>query len=338
MIENLHAHTSISDGSQDYIEILKTSSRIGISITAFTDHDSLPGKEDIKRLLEIKNYQARWILGIELSSNLPPELDNRYHSKFHILGLFVDPFNKELNEHCLKSTELKIDRVKIIIDNLIKFGFNIDIKDCYKKKSCKALGMPHVVELLELDNNNLQIVKEIRQKMEKDAQFDLKIKAKYDAMMALGEKQYWYTLFLSDDAYINGIYPKKQSQIDFDKAVVLIRNAGGVSFLAHYYTVFDVFNKELLEKIIKEKRIDGLETVFGLSTNKSGTIENIGSTMEIVKDLVLRNNILSSGGADSHNEEDLIKFAKNKDYSLLTDGLTKEMISQKKIDISWSSL
>src|SRR3972149_3776185 len=93
--QNLHTHTTVSDGLMLYLNTLKICEKCGVGTVAFTDHDSLPGKKTVS---ELKKYSGpvKWISGIEISSGLPVELGGKPTSKFHIIGLFVNPFDKAL--------------------------------------------------------------------------------------------------------------------------------------------------------------------------------------------------------------------------------------------------
>src|SRR5438309_164072 len=102
LLESLHSHTTNSDGKLSYLEVLKLASENNIGSLAFTDHDSLPTIETLN-LLRKENTEVKWSIGIEVSSGLPLELGRKTCSSFHILGLFIDPTNKELIDHCEKS-------------------------------------------------------------------------------------------------------------------------------------------------------------------------------------------------------------------------------------------
>src|SRR4030042_3204047 len=107
--QTLHCHTTTSDGLLSYNQVLDICSKNNIGIVAFTDHDSLPKERVVKELLESKKYSAKWIIGIEISSGKPA--DSRKKFSPHIVGLFVDPFNKELIKHCEMSQEARIQRM-----------------------------------------------------------------------------------------------------------------------------------------------------------------------------------------------------------------------------------
>ncbi len=111
--ESLHNHTTASDGHLDHIELLNKGYAEGFGLMAFTDHDVLPNDEALARL---KDYDGpmKWLTGVEISSGLPKELGGGPASMFHILGLFVDPHNKALMEHCQTAVAARNERMEQI--------------------------------------------------------------------------------------------------------------------------------------------------------------------------------------------------------------------------------
>ncbi len=116
--ETLHAHTTASDGTLTHLELLDACQKYNVGIVAFTDHDSLPNKKTLKLLNENRNHPIKWIIGIEVSSGLPRELGGKVHSGLHIVGLFVNPTNKDLLEYCKLAQEARITRMqRMVLDS-----------------------------------------------------------------------------------------------------------------------------------------------------------------------------------------------------------------------------
>ncbi|KKR68210.1 MAG: PHP domain protein [Microgenomates group bacterium GW2011_GWA2_40_6] len=334
-IENLHSHTTSSDGKQTHDQVLATARQHGIGITAFTDHDTLMPISVVNRLRG--EAVTNWISGIEISSVLPPELGSKPHSKFHIVGLFVDPTHTELKQHCQNAAENKINRSQKIIVALRELGFDITFKEVLGKSSGTAIGYPHMVEaLLEKDINRLRL-ESIRRKMKSATRHDLETRKKYQRMMKSGPKQYPYTLLFSSSAFIPGIYQKSGFQKGLDENVNLIRNAGGVAILAHYYSVSDTISPDLLDTLIKAGRLDGIETVFGLFAFVDGNPNLFRREQKVTSEIVARHNCLQSGGADSHRQQDIIDFARLKSFSDRTTNMAETIVRQRKSS-NWSSL
>lgn len=334
-IENLHSHTTSSDGKQTYDQVLETARQYGIGMTAFTDHDTLMPISVVNRLRG--EAMAGWISGIEISSILPSELGNKPHSKFHIVGLFVDPTHIELKQHCQNAAEDKTNRSQRIVAALRGLGFDITVSEVLNKSSGTAIGYPHIVEaLLEKDPNKPKL-ESIRKKMENAAKHDLETRKKYQKMMESGPKQYPYTLLFSSSAFIPGIYQRSNFQKGLDENVNLIRNAGGVAILAHYYSVSDVISPNLLDTLIRDGRLDGIETVFGLFALVDGNPNLFQREQKVTSEIAARRDCLQSGGADSHHQQDIIDFVKLKSFSNRTTNMAETIIKRRK-DSSWSSL
>lgn len=336
-IQNLHCHTTTSDGELSPLEVLETCQNYHVSAVAFTDHDSLPNEKTIDFLMNNKNHSVKWIVGVELNSGLPKDFSDEYCGGFDIVGLFVNPNDKKLIEHCQKAQTARLIRMKKTVKNLQNLGFEISENDCLKASGGESVGRPHMVKALKSKEINLKVIENLRFKMEKESLNNPVIKKKYDLMISSGENQYPYSLFLDQSSYIPNVYVEYEYWVDMDQAVELIRNAGGLAFIAHYFTLVNKLPPNVLEKIIKEKRIDGLETVFGRNLYGTALEEKIVSTRKITKALVEKYRCLESGGDDSHSAQSIIDFANNHKFANSTVGLAEKIIKLSKVNTQWSS-
>ena len=335
--QTLHGHTTTSDGLLNYLEVLDVCAENNIGVMGFTDHDSLPDEKNVELLKENKNHPTKWVIGIEISSGLPKGMKGS-SSGLHIVGLFVDPFDKDLLEHSKKSFDSRIEGMEKTVKNLKKLGFDITAEQVLKVAGDAAVGRPHIVQAIKSKKKNLKIIEEMMKKMESDAKKDSEIKKKYDKMMKFGERQYPYVLFLSQDSYIKGEYFSYTYRPDFDKCVSLIRNSGGLAFLAHWFTAKNKITEKVLDKLLKENRLDGVETIYGLWTGMNITRTNMNKQRAILKRLAKKHNKLESGGVDAHSKEDFKLFAKEKWYSDWTLGMVEKIIEKSKVDTTWSSI
>src|SRR6266851_2433871 len=128
MYESLHNHTTASDGLQSYLEVLATAEANRLGVMAFTDHDMLPTERDLQVLKEYTG-PVKWLVGCEISSGLPVELGRGPSSSTHILGLFTDPTNRPLREHCAKALVARNERMEKIVANLKGIGLTITVED-----------------------------------------------------------------------------------------------------------------------------------------------------------------------------------------------------------------
>jgi len=335
MYQNLHSHTKTSDGQLNYIQNLDACKKYNISVIAFTDHDAVPNEKAIKKLNGLKNHPTRWIIGCEISSGLPKEIGGPA-SNFHIVGLFVNPFNKNLKEHCKKAQEARIQRMKKIVKNLKSLGFNISEQDCLKQSAGETVGRVHIVEALKKKRKNLKIIENLRMKMKDKAKKDFKIQEKYKEMIKRGENQYPYSLFLEKKAFVPDIYVNYLYWKDMDQSVDLIRKAGGVAILAHWTFSKNIVNEKMIGKFFEQKRLDGAEIVFG--GDSSSNLKYVKKDMEIMKKLTERHKVLQSGGIDSHAEKHLKWFSQQKWLAEKTIGMVEKMMKMRKLNLEFSSL
>jgi predicted metal-dependent phosphoesterase TrpH len=84
---DLHLHTTASDGTWGPEKLAANVRNAGIGLFAVTDHDSTESLIEVARLA--KEYQLGFINGVEINTTY-----NRRN--YHILGLGIDPANREL--------------------------------------------------------------------------------------------------------------------------------------------------------------------------------------------------------------------------------------------------
>ena len=331
--ETLHCHSKVSDGLMTYEEILNVCNSNNIGVVAFTDHDSIPNKITLKNLENLKAHPVKWVVGIEMSANKPGDFIDDFSP--HIVGLFVDPFNKELVRHCEMAQEARRIRMAKIVKGLKSLGFQITERDCLKASKGEAVGRPHIVQALESQPKYPEVIEKLRRNMEEESKSNEEIKKQYDEMIRRGKSQYPYVLFLSEDAYIKGVYKSSLYRIELDKCVEIIRGAGGVSFFAHWFTEIKKCGEDKISKLLKEDRIDGVETVYGFYDDMR---DDFIKQRQILQDLVKKYHKLESGGVDAHIKEHLEEFAKDEWYANMTIGLVENILSSGKVDIKWSSI
>ena len=86
-----------------------------------------------------------------------------------------------------------------------------------------------------------------------------------------------------------------------------------------------------IEKLLEEKRIDGLETVYGLwHVGQKDESELEAEKIEIRR-LLKKHNGLETGGPDAHKEEDLRKYTELGSFSAPSIGMTEKIIASKKL-------
>ncbi len=329
--ESLHNHTTASDGAQTYLEVLATAEANGFGIIAFPDHDMLPTPADLK-VLKAYTGPVKWFLGCEISSGLPKELGGGATSMFHILGLFTDPTDQPLLEHCRRALAARNERMERIVTNLRGLGFTISAEDCLRASGGESVGRPHIVKALGAHAANVVILDAIKADMERAAVTDAKVAMAYMRMLQRDPSDYAYRLFLSDDAFIPGIYVDYLYSIDMDASVRLIRDAGGVAILAHWPTIKRKIDAEMLEGFLRDKRLDGVELRTGFMDAE------VEASARLLTAMAQRQDALTTIGVDGHREKDLERFAADRTLANQTIGQTQRLLDRLKPDLTWSNL
>ena len=331
MYESLHNHTTTSDGTQTYEELLAAAAQTGYGVVAFTDHDAVPGEAEIARLRQYEG-PVKWCLGLEISSGLPKELGGGPISNIHILGLFTDPTNEALREHCAKAQAARTLRMEKMVANLRGLGFKITVDDALAASGGESVGRPHIVRALNTYPENAAVIEGMRADMEKAAVGSASVAMDYAHMLERPASDYPYRLFLSDDAFIQGIYVDYLYWLDLDAAVSLIRQAGGVAVIAHWYTAAKKIDAEMLEGMLKARRLDGVEILGNQLNSQARRAEPVLTAM------ASRTGCLATFGVDCHREEDLVSFASDRNLAQRTVGQLRRLTQRADVDLSWSNL
>lgn len=337
-IQSLHNHTAISDGKLTHLEVLDTASQAGISVIAFTDHDIVPDEKILKTLKENKNHTTKWLIGIEMSSGFPKEMEGQPKGDLHIIGLFVNPRNSELKRYCEHSIKNRLEKTRKTVQNLQKIGFDITLEECLKVSGQGSIGRPHIVTVLTSTAKNLELIEKYRKELREKAKNDSKLNQKYQAMMEQGPKQYPYTLFLSGKAFVSEVYIEEGTTIDLDKVVFLIRNAGGIASIAHYATIKSEMGLEKLEELLKDNRIDSVETVYGFWKYGSSEESEIEKERDEVRKLLKKYKKVKTGGADAHYPAQFQEYAQASWYSKESEDMVENIMKDFKLDTTWSSV
>jgi hypothetical protein len=330
MYESLHNHTTASDGTQTYAQVLATAKREGFGTIAFTDHDMLPTQADLDYL---RSYDGpvKWLIGCEISSGLPKELGGSKAGTIHILGLFTDPTNEALLEHSRKALSARTERMERMVANLRGLGFTISVEDCLAFSGEDNVGRPHIVRALNSHPENAAVIDGIRAQMEVAAKTSPAIAMDYLYMMDRHPSDHPYRLFLSDDAFIPDIYVDYLYSIDLDDSVRLIREAGGRAGIAHWWDYDRKIDSAAMEGLLKDGRLDFVEIYSGMVDPKK---DRYSRELEAMSK---RHDLLSVIGIDGHSDSDMVHYARDRALMTRTEGQTARYIETFKPDLSWTN-
>lgn len=330
--ESLHNHTVLSDGTQTHLEVLKTAESLDYGVIAFTDHDMVPS---VDKIAELKTYDGpvKWLVGTELSSGLPKELGGVERGMVHILGLFIDPTNQALLDHCAKLEDSRIARMKHMVTHLQSIGFKITEDEVNAAAADGVIGSPHVVKAIQSHPENLQLEKKLLAQMKEAAKTDAEVKERFETMLEAGLVQYPYRLYMKASSFIP--MPRAETYntlLSMDDSVKLIRDAGGIAVLAHWYFHTKFYKEAKLEETVKLGLLDGLETASDNTTFDG----NVDKEVEFMRQLIKQHNLIETLGGDTHYVRDLEFYAKSPSAQA-SIGHTQKIIDRIQPNLEWSN-
>lgn len=220
---DLHAHTTASDGEKSPEELIDLALSKNLSAIAITDHDTISGLKSAFEYSKSKNII--FVPGMELEADVDK-------GQMHILGLFIDFENKELNNVLDKIKQGRIHRNNLFIQEFNKMGFEITLEDLQKVSGGKIIGKPHFAKVF-LQKNYIKTKNEI---------FD----------------NYFNKPPLSDI---------KKTRYSPEVLIKLIKKANGIAVLAHPQSLkLDDEELEIKLKELISYGLDGLECYHSKQT------------------------------------------------------------------------
>lgn len=255
---DLHAHSNRSDGKDSPSELVRKASAAGIEVLAITDHDTTDGWEEA--LAAARSEGIGLIPGIEVSTR--SNVEGRSIS-VHILAYLTNPDDPSLAQELSKTRSSRITRAKEMVDRL-SADYPITWSDVENQLPAGAtVGRPAIADALV----SLGIVP-----------------TRSDAFASILSKRSKY--YVSDYS------------VDTALAIQHIRQAGGVSVMAHPLIDFPAGKSELdlplrhFEKLIAA----GLD---GLEINHRSVPDFAKSWLS---DLALKHNLIVTGSSDYHGD------------------------------------
>ncbi|MSP78393.1 MAG: PHP domain-containing protein [Dehalococcoidia bacterium] len=133
---DLHLHTTASDGRRTPQELVQLLVKRGVRYAAITDHDTTEGL-DAAFEEAAKHPGLTLIPGIELSCDIPG-------SEVHMLGLFMDYRNPELQTTLRRFRDGRAHRGQQMVEKLTALGYLLEWADVQRIANGAAIGRPHV--------------------------------------------------------------------------------------------------------------------------------------------------------------------------------------------------
>ena len=253
---DLHIHSTASDGTLSPVDILKTACAQNLGAISITDHDTVDGAKQALQAGIPTSLQ--FLTGFELSAAPPPSLSRS--GSFHILGYGIDLDDTALNKALKTLQEARKNRNPGIISRLNQLGFDMTLEQVSATVGDSQIGRPHIAQVM-LQLGYVESIDEA-----------------FDRYLAHGRP-----------AYVD------KPRISCQRAVEVIRGAGGIAVLAHPFllNLTDPEEMENLIVVLKNMGFEGIEAYYP---------EHPSQATSLYKELARNYDMLMTGGTDFHGK------------------------------------
>jgi predicted metal-dependent phosphoesterase TrpH len=136
---DLHAHSSVSDGTETPTQLVRAAVAAGLGTVAITDHDSTAGWHEAYAAAEGTGLTI--IPGMELSTNHGP-------ASVHMLAYLFDPLNAEIVAETARIRDGRLHRAERIVER-IAADYTLTWDDVLAESTDGgSLGRPHIADAL----------------------------------------------------------------------------------------------------------------------------------------------------------------------------------------------
>jgi predicted metal-dependent phosphoesterase TrpH len=254
---DLHAHTNRSDGKDTPTELVQNAAKVGIKILAITDHDTVSGWDEA--ITAAQSHGLGLIPGIEVSTRAVTP--SGHGVSVHMLAYLPDPNNQALITALNRTKESRMVRAREMVARLSK-DYPIDFELVLSQlPQGSTIGRPAIADALV------------------EAGI---VPTRSDAFTSI--------LHRSSPYYVS------EKSLDTIEAITLIRQAGGVSVMAHPLIDFppgakrEDLPRAHFETLI-EAGLNGLEV-------DHRAVPNVAKVW--LRDLALKHNLIVTGSSDYH--------------------------------------
>lgn len=136
---DLHAHSSVSDGTETPAEVVAAAVAAGLDALALTDHDSTAGWQSAFEAA--RGTGITIVPGIELSTQLD-------FASVHLLGYLIDPRNAALLAELQRIRDERLGRAESMVGRIAK-DYDLTWDDVLAQTMPGAtIGRPHIADAL----------------------------------------------------------------------------------------------------------------------------------------------------------------------------------------------
>ena len=254
---DLHAHTNHSDGKDTPTELVQNAAKVGIKILAITDHDTVSGWDEA--ITAAQSHGLGLIPGIEVSTRAVTP--SGHGVSVHMLAYLPDPNNQALITALNRTKESRMVRAREMVARLSK-DYPIDFELVLSQlPQGSTIGRPAIADAL--------------------------VEA---GIVPTHSDAFTSILHRSSPYYVS------EKSLDTIEAITLIRQAGGVSVMAHPLIDFppgakrEDLPRAHFETLI-EAGLNGLEV-------DHRAVPNVAKVW--LRDLALKHNLIVTGSSDYH--------------------------------------
>lgn len=137
--EDLHLHTTASDGVKTPSEIVYQVSKTSLRLFAITDHDTTSGLDEAEEASAAHSH-IDFIPGIELSAHVDG-------SEIHLTCHFINRADRALQGELAALVEDRETKAEQIVERLAELGMRISWDDVVENAK-GAIGRPHIARAL----------------------------------------------------------------------------------------------------------------------------------------------------------------------------------------------
>nr|WP_069711624.1 PHP domain-containing protein [Curtobacterium sp. ER1/6] len=136
---DLHAHSSVSDGTERPAALVAAAAAAGLDGVALTDHDTTAGWDDA--IAAVRDRPMTLVPGLELSTRVG-------YRSVHVLGYLVDPSDPGLVEETTRIRDGRFARARRMVERIGR-DHPITWDDVIAQASDGAtIGRPHIADAL----------------------------------------------------------------------------------------------------------------------------------------------------------------------------------------------
>ena len=137
---DLHAHSTVSDGTQTPSEVVRAARAADVDVLALTDHDAASGWEEADRAG--REHGVVVVPGVEISCSWQGV-------SVHLLGYLIDPGHAELARELDLTRESRATRLEVMVQRLAEAGYPVSMEEVISRAGDEAsLGRPHIADVL----------------------------------------------------------------------------------------------------------------------------------------------------------------------------------------------